>query len=89
MNCAGHGQVRAGSYDIGCTANELLAGLRWTSWRSVGYGRGVLKVDNCTPTCAQGRYIRDPVLTVAAPYPAARSFPRNGRCRQLPTATAR
>jgi hypothetical protein len=72
VNCAGQGQVRAGSYDIGCTANELLVKMRWTSWRSVGYGSGVLKVDSCLPTCAAGKYIRYPVLTVlwrARPWP--------------------
>jgi hypothetical protein len=25
VNCAGQGQVRPGGYDIGCTANEMLA----------------------------------------------------------------
>ena len=72
VNCAGQGQVRAGSYDIGCTANGLLVKMRWTSWRSVAYGSGVLKVDSCIPTCAAGKYIRYPVLTVlwrARPWP--------------------
>ncbi len=64
VNCAGQGQVRPGGYDIGCMAGELLAGLHWTSWRSAAFGRGVLKVDDCTPTCAQGKYVRYRVLTV-------------------------
>ena len=72
MNC-GHGQVRPAQYDIGCMASqEFLAQLRWTSWRSVAFGGGVLKVNNCTPSCAKGRYIKYPVLTVlwrARPWP--------------------
>ncbi len=59
-------------YDVGCMANELLAQLHWTSWRSVAFGSGELKVDSCTPTCAQGKYIGYPALTVlwrAQPWP--------------------
>ena len=53
VNC-GHGQVRPAQYDIGCMASqEYLAQLRWTSWRSVAFGGGVLKVNNCTPSCAK------------------------------------
>ncbi len=72
VNCAGQGQVRPGGYDIGCTANEMLATLHWQTWRGTAYGNGVLKVDNCTPTCAQGKYIKYPVLTVLwrpSPWP--------------------
>ena len=72
VNC-GHGQVRPAQYDIGCMASqEYLAQLRWTSWRSVAFGGGILKVNNCTPSCAQGTYIKYPVLTVlwrARPWP--------------------
>src|ERR1700735_258240 len=64
VNCAGQGQVRPGGYDIGCTANEMLASLHWQTWRGTAYGNGVLKVDNCVPTCAQGTYIDYPILTV-------------------------
>jgi hypothetical protein len=65
VNCGGHGQVRPASYDIGCIANEMLARMRWTSWRSAAFGHGDLKVNNCTPTCAQGKFISHPVLLVA------------------------
>jgi len=64
VNCAGQGQIRPGGYDIGCTANEMLATLHWQTWRGTAYGNGVLKVDDCTPTCAQGKYIKYLVLTV-------------------------
>jgi hypothetical protein len=65
VNCGGHGRVRPASYDIGCVANELLAKMRWTSWQSTAFGHGDLKVNNCTPTCAQGKFIPYPVLLVA------------------------
>ena len=49
VSCAGHGIVRPGGYDIGCTANELLRTLHWQTWRGTAYGNGVLKVNACTP----------------------------------------
>jgi hypothetical protein len=64
VSCAGHGQVRPDGYDIGCTANELLRSLHWQTWRGTAYGTGVLKMDDCTPTCAQGKYIDYKILTV-------------------------
>ena len=65
VNCAGHGKVRPAVYDISCMpSSEYVAGLTWTSWRSVAFGSGTLKVNDCTPTCAQGKYISYPILTV-------------------------
>jgi hypothetical protein len=65
VNCAGHGKVRPAVYDIGCMpSSEYVAGLTWTTWRSVAFGSGTLKVNDCTPTCAQGKYISYPILTV-------------------------
>jgi hypothetical protein len=73
INCAGHGKVRPAVYDIGCMpSSEYLAGLKWTSWHAVAFGSGTLKVNDCTPTCAQGKYISYPILTVlwrARPWP--------------------
>ena len=74
VNCAGAGQVRPARYDIGCMpSSELVAGLKWTSWHSAAFGSGVLKVNDCTPTCAQGTYVKYPILVVlwrARPWPA-------------------
>jgi hypothetical protein len=66
VNCADHTQVRPGQFDnFGCMpSNESLAGLHWTSWSSTAYGQGSLRVNNCTPSCAQGKFINYPVLTV-------------------------
>jgi hypothetical protein len=73
VNCAGAGQVEPASYDIGCMpSSEFVAGLKWTSWRSAAFGSGVLKVNDCTPTCAQGTYVKYPILVVlwrARPWP--------------------
>jgi hypothetical protein len=73
VNCNGAGQVRPAGYDIGCMpSNELVTGLTWTSWRSVAFGSGMLKVNDCTPTCAQGTYVKYPILAVlwrAKPWP--------------------
>jgi hypothetical protein len=60
-------------YDIGCApSQEFMSGLRWVSWKSVAFGSGVLKVNNCIPTCAQGKFVSYPILTVlwaAKPWP--------------------
>ncbi len=73
VNCKGAGQVRPAGYDIGCMpSSELVTRLTWTSWRSVAFGSGVLEVNNCTPTCAQGRYVKYPILVAlwrAEPWP--------------------
>lgn len=73
VNCTGSGQVRSARYDIGCMpSNELVTGLRWTSWRSAAFGSGILMVNDCTPTCAQGSYVNFPILVVlwrAKPWP--------------------
>src|ERR1039457_5625644 len=74
VNC-GHGQVRPALYDIGCMASqEYLAQLRWTSWRSGAFGGGVVKVNNCTPSCANGRSSKSPVPTALR---RARRSPRH------------
>jgi hypothetical protein len=69
----GKSMVRPAVYDIGCMpSNEFIGGLSWASWRSVAFGSGALKVNNCTPTCAMGKFVRYPVLVVlwrAAPRP--------------------
>jgi hypothetical protein len=66
VSCHGHGQVKpAAFYNFGCMpSQELLAGLSWSSWNSVAFGHGNLEVNNCTPTCAQGRFVKYPILTV-------------------------
>jgi hypothetical protein len=64
--CGDHGKVQPATEDLpGCMpSNEYVSGLKWTSWRSVAYGSGVLRVNGCTPSCAQGKYVNYPILTV-------------------------
>ncbi|MGO8887897.1 MAG: hypothetical protein ACLQI7_30305 [Streptosporangiaceae bacterium] len=73
VNCSGHGQVRPSRYDLGCMpSNQYISGMSWTSWRSVAFGHATLKVNNCVPSCAQGKYISYPSLSVlwrAASWP--------------------
>jgi len=66
VGCNGRGQVRPAGFDnFGCMpSQEFLTGLTWTSWRSVAFGQGTLKVNQCTPTCARGKFAAFPVLTV-------------------------
>lgn len=59
------GQVKPSTYNIGCMASqEFVSGLSWTSWKSTAFGSGTLKVNNCTPSCAMGKYIKFPILVV-------------------------
>jgi len=53
-------------------SQQYISGLSWTSWKSVAFGSGTLKVNNCTPSCAHGKYIKYPILVVlwrAQPWP--------------------
>jgi hypothetical protein len=68
-----HGLFKPSTYDIGCMASqEFVSGLSWTSWKSVAFGSGTLKVNNCNPSCAMGTYVKFPILVVlwrAKPWP--------------------
>ncbi len=67
--------VRPAVYDIACMAsNELVTNLSWVSWRSVAFGSGIFRVNNCTPSssCGPSKYTKYPILTVlwgAKPWP--------------------
>jgi hypothetical protein len=75
VGCHGGGLVRPAVYDIGCMpSSEFVGGLSWTSWRSVAFGSGVLRVNNCTPasSCGPSKFTRYPILVVlwrAQPWP--------------------
>jgi hypothetical protein len=68
VQCNGAGQVRpSGSNQPGCMpSNEFLTGLKWVSWRTVAYGSGTLKVNNCTPSssCGPSKFTKYSILTV-------------------------
>jgi hypothetical protein len=73
VNCNGSALVKPATYDVFCNpSQQLVSGLTWTSWKSTAYGSGTLKVNNCTPSCAAGKYVKYPILVVlwrAAPWP--------------------
>jgi hypothetical protein len=75
VGCHGGGLVRPAVYDIGCMpSSEFVSNLSWTSWRSVAFGSGILRVNNCTPasSCGPRMFTRYPILVVlwrAAPWP--------------------
>ncbi len=64
--CTGKGVVTPGSEDLpGCMpSSEYLTGLKWVSWQTVAYGSGDFAINNCTPTCANGKFVKYPILTV-------------------------
>jgi hypothetical protein len=65
--CSGKGQVRP-SPTIPlpeCMPSSVFIGkASWTSWASVAFGAGELEVNNCTPSCAGGKFIKYPILIV-------------------------
>jgi hypothetical protein len=66
----GPGFVKPATYDIGCMpSSEFISGLTWTSWKSVAFGSGTLKVNSGGAT---GKYVKFPILVVlwrAQPWP--------------------
>jgi hypothetical protein len=55
-------------------SSQYIAGLSWTSWKSNAFGSGTLKVNDCVPNCATGKYIKYPILVVLW---RAQSWPRH------------
>lgn len=66
VQCNGAGQVKPSATDQpGCMpSNELIPKLKWASWTSSAFATGVVAVNNCTPSCAGGKFIRYPILVV-------------------------
>jgi hypothetical protein len=66
--CTGKGQVRPATLPLpGCmTSSELIGHAGWTSWRRTAFARGVLQVNNCTPSssCGPSQYTKYPILIV-------------------------
>ena len=64
------GEFKPSTYDNGCMASqEFISGLSWTSWKSVAFGSGTLKVNSGGAT---GKYVKFPILVVlwrARPWP--------------------
>ena len=66
LDCLGHAQIRPHSFVITCAdRNDYLRRLRWSVWGpSAAFGRGVEWLNNCTPNCVGGKFIRHNVQVV-------------------------
>ena len=64
VNCLGRPQTRPSSFVLTCAdANDVLVHLHWVSWGSdAAFATGVEQINNCTPNCAEGKFINYPVL---------------------------
>lgn len=63
VNCLNKPQVRPASFVLTCAdANDVLTGLRWVGWASEAFATSTETINNCTPNCAQGRFISYPAL---------------------------
>jgi hypothetical protein len=65
--CSGKGQVKPGPTIPlpECMPSSVFIGkASWTSWAKVAFGSAVLDINNCTPSCAGGKYIKYPILIV-------------------------
>jgi hypothetical protein len=64
VNCAFKQQTRPSSFILTCAdAGDVLAHLHWVSWSTdAAFATGVEQINNCTPDCAEGKFINYPVL---------------------------
>jgi hypothetical protein len=71
VNCANKLQVRPAGFVLTCAdAGDVLTGMRWVNWASEAFATGTEKINNCTPNCAEGKFISYPVLvTLWRPEP--------------------
>lgn len=55
-------RVRPVYIGMGCDGGQTLEAIKWTAWKPSGaVGRGTSLENTCTPTCAAGHFIRNPV----------------------------
>jgi hypothetical protein len=66
VQCGGGSAVKPSTTELpGCMqSGEFVSGMSWKVWQSNAFGSGKLEVNNCTPSCAGGKYIKYPVLLV-------------------------
>ena len=64
INCAAKEQIRPSNFILTCAdANDVLTGLHWVSWgTNAAFATGIEQINNCTPDCADGKFISYPVL---------------------------
>jgi len=71
VNCVNKSQARPASFVLTCgDENDILTGMQWVTWASEAFATGTEKINNCTPSCALGKFISYPVLvTLWRPEP--------------------
>lgn len=64
FDCLGHGQVEPTGYILTCAdANSVLGHLTWMSWTAQqAVAVGDHELNNCTPNCAEGKFINYPAI---------------------------
>jgi hypothetical protein len=64
FDCLGHGQVEPADYILTCAdANSVLDHLTWISWTAQqAVAAGDHELNNCTPNCAEGKFIHYPAI---------------------------
>ena len=64
VNCQFKQQARPSSFVLACgDGNDALLDLHWVSWGpAAAFATGTEQINNCTPNCAQGKFINYPVL---------------------------
>ena len=64
VNCLLKPQTRPSSFVLTCAdANDVLVDLHWVSWRpAAAFATGIEQINDCTPTCAAGKFISYPIL---------------------------
>jgi hypothetical protein len=66
VTCDNKARVRPASYLLACgDGTAYLTRMRWASWTSgLASGTAIMTVNNCDPSCAQGKYLSDPAIVV-------------------------
>jgi hypothetical protein len=64
INCAFKPQTRPSSFVLTCAdAGDVLVALHWVSWGpTAAFATGTEQINDCTPNCADGKFINYPVL---------------------------
>jgi hypothetical protein len=82
FDCLGHGQAEPTGYILTCAdADSVLDHLTWMSWTAQqAVAAGDHELNNCTPNCAEGRFINYPAIVTlwrsepVSGHPAERYF---------------
>jgi hypothetical protein len=84
VDCSYQQQTRPSWFILTCAdAGDVLADMQWVSWGSTAaFATGVEQINDCTPDCVAGKFIKYPVLVdlwrpePLPGHPGARYFSR-------------